>query len=588
MIAGRLDIVFVVYNSQRWIHNCLESLANSDFDLGRVGLYFADNASSDGTAEAIASFQNTLGAQTADFQILKIGKNVGFGQGNNRAAALGEGEYIFFLNIDTTVRSDTLKQILFEVESDDGRTGIWELRQLPFEHPKMYDPLNGETSWSSGACFVIRRSLFEKIEGFDRHIFMYAEDVDLSWRVRAEGYLIQYIPRAVVHHYCYRTTGEVKPTQYVYSTVYNLLLRLKFGSLGVIVKGNILFLTRFLQKTPIPKGRRRLLWAWLKCMPAYGAALRWRIRNRSKRKRKTFLFLGWDYEQTRQGAFYENILPSGQKLVSVLVRTCGRPDVLRETLRSLQRQTYRNFEVVVVEDGPETARTMLREEFSDLRIVYQATGERVGRCRAGNLALQMATGDYFNFLDDDDLFFADHIETLVSELERHPEIRIAYTLAFDTPIQVLSRSPYRYRTLGYRSTVHEAFNRLKLLHHNLFPLQAVMFCREVYESQGGFDESLTVLEDWDLWVRYATRYAFRYVEKTTSIYRTPAEPAADAARQLQLDEALKDVRNKHNGYVPMWTMEQIQQDSLALIEQTQIGTRRLLKQKAKQWLQAKL
>ena len=68
------------------------------------------------------------------------------------------------------------------------------------------------------------------------------------------------------------------------------------------------------------------------------------------------------------------------------VRTCGRPAVLRETLISLRHQTYPNMEVVVVEDGEEISGKMIRgREFGDMNIRYFATGEKVGRSRAGNL-----------------------------------------------------------------------------------------------------------------------------------------------------------------------------------------------------------
>lgn len=63
------------------------------------------------------------------------------------------------------------------------------------------------------------------------------------------------------------------------------------------------------------------------------------------------MFVGFDYTTNRDGAFYVNERPSELPLVSVIVRTCGRPDILRETLLSLRNQTYKNIEIVVVEDG---------------------------------------------------------------------------------------------------------------------------------------------------------------------------------------------------------------------------------------------
>ena len=58
---------------------------------------------------------------------------------------------------------------------------------------------------------------------------MYAEDVDLSWHIRALGYKLMYVPSAVIHHYAYRTAGEEKPTQLAGSVAGNLVLRYKYG-----------------------------------------------------------------------------------------------------------------------------------------------------------------------------------------------------------------------------------------------------------------------------------------------------------------------------------------------------------------------
>lgn len=244
----------------------------------------------------------------------------------------------------------------------------------------------------------------------------------------------------------------------------------------------------------------------------------------------------------------EEIVPK----VSVLVRTCARPAVLREALISLRNQTYRNIEVIVVEDGKPTAEKMIREEFGGLNIVYHATGEKVGRCRAGNLAMALSGGKYLNFLDDDDVLCPDHVEVLVQALRAHPETKIAYALALETPIHVESSDPYRYRITDQRLVFDQPFNRLMLLHHNYFPIQTVLFERSIYEALGGLDETLEVLEDWDLWVRYACEYAFLYVGKITSFYRVPADRAQREKRRVQLLDAAQKARETFAAYPKKW------------------------------------
>ncbi len=539
-----LDILFVTFNSIKWLDNCIESILFSDYDLKTVTLNLVDNHSSDGTWDRIQLIKKRYESTFNAIHISSTDQNKGFGVGNNLAASLGSGDIILCLNIDTTVYVDTFCELMKEINSSDEDIGIWELRQFPYEHPKFYDPLSCETSWCSGACFAIRRDIFEMLGGFDENIFLYAEDVDLSWRVRAAGYKLKYVPRAVINHYSYDSIGQIKPDQYVFSKISNLYLRYKFGTPKQVSAWYRMIIHTLHQKEPFSGSRARLLKAFISEFPYMYSAKKWNREHKKVLREHQFSFIGWDYSINRSGAFFENQRPNTGSCVSVIVRTCGRPNVLREALVSLRNQTYQNFEVVVVEDGPNLSEAFIRNEFSDLRLVYSATGKKVGRCQAGNIALAKASGTYINFLDDDDLFYPDHLETLIRAFQDHPEERIVYSLAFETPISILCDDPYIYEVSGYNRRIVEQFSRLKLSRHNQFPIQAVMFARELYDELGGFDESLEVLEDWDMWVRYSSKYRFFMIGKTTSIYRIPADDSERDIRQSKLDSALSFVQKK--------------------------------------------
>ena len=72
----------------------------------------------------------------------------------------------------------------------DSNVASWELRQAFSEMPKYYDPVTLETNWSSHACILIKREVYEKVGGYDKNIFMYAEDVEFSYRLRSQGYVL--------------------------------------------------------------------------------------------------------------------------------------------------------------------------------------------------------------------------------------------------------------------------------------------------------------------------------------------------------------------------------------------------------------
>ena len=87
-----LDILFVTYNSEKWLEPCIRSLAESDYDRKQVTLNFYDNHSGDATCDRLAQLKEEYGSVFAAFRIGQAEDNPGFGAGNNRAAAMGSGE----------------------------------------------------------------------------------------------------------------------------------------------------------------------------------------------------------------------------------------------------------------------------------------------------------------------------------------------------------------------------------------------------------------------------------------------------------------------------------------------------------------
>ncbi|MBR0491135.1 MAG: glycosyltransferase [Clostridia bacterium] len=543
----KFDIVIVTYNSKKWMENCINSIENQkDFDLKNLSLYIVDNGSSDGTTEYIEK----RGKETtlSKIELLKTGQNLGFGKGNNYGFEKGNSEYVFFLNPDTELVENTMVELENAIKNSEQDFAVWECRQKPYEHPKMYNILTGETSWASGACIIVKREVFAKIGGFDSKIFMYAEDVDISWNIRLHGYKIKYVPKAVVVHYCYKNAGEIKPVQYYNSIINNLNLRRKYGSFRQRLAWYKHFYKVITRKGPFKGSRINLVKQCIKNFKYMSHFTKWRNKPDNKKYFSDFKpnFVYFDYEFVRQGDFepIETKLEE-EPLVSIIVRTCGRPNVLRECLISLRNQTYKNLEVIVVEDGENKSENMIKEEFSDLNVIYKATIKKQGRCLVGNLGMQLANGKYLNFLDDDDLFFADHVETLVQSLLKHPKYKLAYTTSFESKIEVKSREPKYEYIEESRVLVHNRpFSRVRLLTMNLFPIQAVMFEKTIFEKYGGLDEELDNLEDWEMWQRFSTENAFLYVPKTTSLYRVPAKAENYKERQEELDSYYKKAKEK--------------------------------------------
>lgn len=204
--------------------------------------------------------------------------------------------------------------------------------------------------------------------------------------------------------------------------------------------------------------------------------------------------------------------------VSVIIRTKNRPTLLRQALISLSNQTYRNFEIIVVEDGQVCSKEII-DEFKYHRINYYFANCDVGRSKIGNIGLSLANAEYINFLDDDDFLLPNHLETLISFAKNRTEY-LFHTDSYEYLVKYISKDPLVYRILCKRRIRYKKIDYFFLHYINLFPIQSVLFHRSLYEKYGGFDEDLDLLEDWDLWLRYIAMVGYRavYIGQVTSVY----------------------------------------------------------------------
>lgn len=129
-------------------------------------------------------------------------KNIGFGRAHNKImeAAFKKGaDYYLCINPDGFLHHAAIEKLIsLSAHCDD--SALIEAIQVPIQHPKPFNPITLETPWISGACFLIPKKIYEEIGGFDEDIFMYCEDVDISWRAKYHGFCIKTEPRAMFYH----------------------------------------------------------------------------------------------------------------------------------------------------------------------------------------------------------------------------------------------------------------------------------------------------------------------------------------------------------------------------------------------------
>lgn len=519
--AVDVDISLVTYNSGKWLKRFFASVEQLDYPLSHIKIYALDNGSTDDTVAQLKETQKKLAMLGIHMHVAQ-GPNVGFGAGHNANSKLGHSPLLLVSNVDLFFEPASLKEVVAQANQDDQTVAAWEFRQKPYEHPKYYDPVSGLTNWNSHACILMRRAAFQAAGGYDENIFMYGEDVDLSYNFRAKAYLIKYAPKAVVWHDTYEDAGQVKPLQYAGSTFASLYLRLKYGTLKDLMA--IPALQRMLLASPPPyKGAHDAVRAngknlWVKSISGL---------TKRKQTNASFPFRAFDYDLTRTGAFHRlEIMPADAPLISIITRTyAGRSTYLEQAIISVANQTYPNIEHIIVEDGGNTQQILCQHatQFINPHLSYLSLS-KVGRCVTGNRGLEAAKGRYCLFLDDDDLLFADHIEVLYEALHKEPTAVAAYSPAMELHTDIVNNETGEYIETQYLFPpgLLQAYSYDKLRQHNYIAIQSILFDRQLYVERGGFDTSLDYLEDWNLWVRYGWNNTFIYVPKHTSMYRVPA------------------------------------------------------------------
>jgi GT2 family glycosyltransferase len=211
---------------------------------------------------------------------------------------------------------------------------------------------------------------------------------------------------------------------------------------------------------------------------------------------------------------------SGQPpAMSVVVRTKDRPSALRVALRSLERQSCPDFEVVVVNDGGTDVSPTLAS-FPSLRFRVVQHVRSVGRAEALNTGIRAASAPLIGYLDDDDVLLPFHVATLLEGAQGcepgDRDIRYShYSLAFVAPAD----GDQCFVTLARKRLDRWSFDRDELLVANRPALHTWIHEKALWERFGGFDPSYEILEDWEFLLRVTRDAVMTPIGSETCEYR---------------------------------------------------------------------
>ncbi len=232
-------------------------------------------------------------------------------------------------------------------------------------------------------------------------------------------------------------------------------------------------------------------------------------------------------------------VPKNQQngLVSVIIPNYNHAQYISDAIQSVLNQEYRQFEIIVVDDGSTDNSREVVAQFGDkVKYIWQ---ENQGLSAARNTGIAVANGEYIGLLDADDIYEPDFMSVLVSLMAEHPDVdgvHCGYRFV-DHQNNPLPQIEAR--------TIPEGQLYQQLLNSNFLVPESILVRKHCYSKVGPFDISLSACEDWDMWLRMSSRFNIVGTTRILTRHRIlPGSMSADPQRML--DNRLA-VLNKHFG-----------------------------------------
>jgi glycosyltransferase involved in cell wall biosynthesis len=199
-------------------------------------------------------------------------------------------------------------------------------------------------------------------------------------------------------------------------------------------------------------------------------------------------------------------------IISVIIPAYNCQKTIKATIESVLKQTFADFELIVINDGSQDKTLEIVSQINDPRLKlfsFDNAGANISR----NRGLKYAVGEFVSFLDADDLWTPEKLESQLQALQANPQASVAYswTNCIDEQGQFLRRGTY----IAATGNVYAQLLVINFLESGSNPL----IRREALITVGSFDESLPAGQDWDIYLRLAANYHFVPVPFPQILYR---------------------------------------------------------------------
>lgn len=206
-------------------------------------------------------------------------------------------------------------------------------------------------------------------------------------------------------------------------------------------------------------------------------------------------------------------------MITAVITTCKRPpEILERAIKSVISQTFKEIELFVVDDSPNSYEYReqvknLVESYSNQGVVYIAHQKNSGACVARNTGLKAANGEYIAFLDDDDEWLPEKIEKQFEAFKKY-DSRTALIYCGKVTVDDITGVIRERQTDFHEGVVFDLLIERNFIGSTSYPLLRTDALREV----GGFDPQMPSSQDYDVWLRIAQIYKVGYVRENLVRY----------------------------------------------------------------------
>ena len=190
--------------------------------------------------------------------------------------------------------------------------------------------------------------------------------------------------------------------------------------------------------------------------------------------------------------------------ISVIIPTYNRKETLKRAIQSVLIQSYTPYEIIVIDDGSDDGtKEWLKDNFPNVKYIYQMNS---GVSSARNKGIKFARGDWIALLDSDDEWLPSKLKDQANEIELNPAAKFLHTN------EIWIRNGVRVNQMK-KHKKYGGYIFEKCLDMCRISPSSVLIKKDIFDEIGMFDETLKVCEDYDLWLRFASKYQVHFLDQ---------------------------------------------------------------------------